>query len=123
MEANVVADRRRFRRFTIILAARYRIENGSDSICRCTIINMNQKGIGIRFHTHETMDVGSQIQLEIYVYEKLKFTNVKGILKWNRKRGNGYSLGVDGGVECDELLDEMQFSKSVQSYPPGYWMV
>ena len=119
MEANEKEDRRRFSRVNILLEARYSVENGNGTMDRCTIINMNHKGIGIRFHTHEVISVGATVYLEIFVSDKLKFTRVKGTLKWNRKRGNGHSAGVDGGIECDELLDEMQLSKSERHYKIG----
>ena len=119
MESNAMEDRRRFSRFGILLEACYSVENESGTMGPCTIINMNHKGIGIRFHTREVIDAGATIYLEIFVSEKLKFTRVKGTLKWNRKRGNGHSAGVDGGIECDELLDEMQLSKSERHYKIG----
>jgi hypothetical protein len=122
MEANAMEDRRRFSRFGILLDARYSVENGSDTMSRCTIINMNHKGIGIRFHTHEVINVGAIVHLEIFVSDKLKFTSVKGKLKWNKKRENGHSAGGDGGIECDKLLDEMQLSQSEKTYPTNNLM-
>ena len=112
MEASAKEDRRRFSRVGILLEARYNLEHVSDTMARCTIINMNHKGIGIRFHTHEVINVGATVHLEIVVSDKLQFTNVKGTLRWNKKRENGNAAGVDGGIECNELLDEMQLSKS-----------
>ena len=119
MESNAMEDRRRFSRFGILLDARYSVENGSSTMGRCTIINMNHKGIGIRLHTNQVIDAVSTVYLEIFASDKLKFTRVKGKLKWNRKRGNGHSAGVDGGIECDELLDEMQLSKSERHFKIG----
>jgi len=120
MEANVMEDRRRFSRVNILLDARYSVENGNGTMDRCTVINMNHKGIGIRFHTHEVISVGATVHLEIFVSDKLKFTNIKGELRWSRKRKNGHSAGVDGGVECNGLLDEMELSKSETTYSTNF---
>ena len=100
-------ERRRFGRFVTQLKAQYILKDSKRDCEECTVINMGRKGIGIRFTPHEKVDIGSIVHLEIFVPEKLKPTNVEAVIKWIEKRGDF----LFGGIECNELLDEMKFSK------------
>jgi len=106
-EENTMKNRRRFGRFETQLKAKYMLKDSSKDWEECTIISMGRKGMGIRFHTREKIDVGSAIRLEVFIPEKSKPTNVQGILKWTMDRGSV----LFGGIESNEILDEMKFSK------------
>ena len=101
-------DKRGFGRFETELKAYYYISNSKDEERNeCTVINMSRKGMGIEITTGKKISVGSTIRLEIFVPEKQKPTVVQGVLKWVEKRKETWSAGI----ECKEVLDEMQFSK------------
>jgi len=100
-------DRRRFGRFETQLKAHYILQDSEKDWKECTVISMSRKGMGIRFHTREKINEGSSIQLKVFVPEKLKPTVVEGVLKWIEEKGNVFF----GGIECNEILDEMKFSK------------
>jgi hypothetical protein len=59
--------------------------------------------MGITFHTTETIQVGSTINLEIRVPSEREPMSVKGTLKWIKQENNEYS----GGIELIEVLDEI----------------
>lgn len=100
-------NRRRFGRFETQLKAQYILKDSQGDWGECTIISMGRKGMGIRFHAHEKIDIGSAIHLEVFVPEKLKPAIVEGVLRWTEERGSI----LFGGIECNEILDEMEFSK------------
>ena len=100
-------DRRRFGRFETQLKAHYISQDSKRDWEECTVISMSRKGVGIRFQKREKINEGSTIHLKVFVPEKLKPTIVEGVLKWIEERGNV----LYGGIECNEILDEMRFSK------------
>ena len=100
-------EKRRFMRFETELEAQYNAQGGKDDWEACTVISMGRKGVGVKFHSQEKVHIGSPIRLRIFVPEKMQPTSVKGVLKWTEERENV----LFGGIECDELLDEMKFSK------------
>jgi len=102
-------DKRGFGRFeTELKAYYYYISNGKDEERNeCTVINMSRKGMGLEIKTDKKINAGSTIRLEIFVPDKRKPTVVQGVLKWVEKRKETWSAGI----ECKEVLDEMQFSK------------
>ena len=101
-------DKRGFGRFETELKAYYYICNGEDEERNeCTVINMSRKGMGLEIKTDKKINAGSTIRLEIFVPDKRKPTVVQGVLKWVEKRKETWSAGI----ECKEVLDEMQFSK------------
>ena len=61
----------------------------------------------LQFHSSIGVKAGVLIRLEIFIPEKLSPIGVEGILRWTDKREDGFF----GGVECNEVLDEMKFSK------------
>ena len=100
-------ERRRFIRFETQLRAQYISQDEEMEWEECTIISMSRKGIGIKFHSNERVYIGSAVRLKIFVPEKVKPAMVEGVLKWTEKRENEFF----GGIESDEILDEMKFSK------------
>ena len=100
-------ERRRFGRFETELRAQYISQDGERDWEECTVISICRKGIGIRFHSCEKINIGTIIRLKIFIPEKVKPTVVEGVLKWKEKRENE----LFGGVESGEILDEMRFSK------------
>ena len=100
-------DSRGFIRFFSQLKAQYVAEDEEKSGEECTIININRKGMGVKFHTDEKMQVGSVIHFEISVSKEFEPVQATGILKWIHE-GENYFVG---GIEFPELLDEDTFAK------------
>ena len=100
-------ETRRYGRFDTQLRAHYSLQKSPRNPGECTVINMSRKGIGVRFHDQEDIDIGTSISLNIFVPEKMNPTSVIGVIKWINKKGKTFVCGI----ECDELLDEMKFSK------------
>ena len=100
-------NKRRFDRFETELKALYNVREHKQEWEQCTIINMSRKGMGLQFHSPAEIPTGISIQLEIFIPEKPKTISVEGVLRWTDRREGG----LFGGVECNEILDEMKFSK------------
>ena len=101
-------NKRKFGRFDTQLEAQYVSKESTGDEGECTVINMSRKGIGVRFHARKKINIGSTINLEVFVPEKLEPANVEGVLKWIEEEKEG---DLVGGIELDEVLDEMKFSK------------
>ena len=101
-------NKRRFGRFDTQLKAQYISQDNERNRQECTVINMSRKGIGIRFHSPEKISVDTNINLEVFIPEKLNPVNVEGVLRWVERKGTV----LFGGIESKEILDEMKFSKS-----------
>ena len=102
-------SRRRFKRFSIKLNAKYIFEDSKKSWEQCTIIDATHKGMGIRFNTPETSNSGSTIHLEILVSKEIEPISLKGTLKWIGEGGNDFV----GGVELKEGLDEITWANII----------
>lgn len=100
-------DGRSFIRFFSQLKARYIAEDKEKDWEECTIINVNRKGMGVKFQTCEKIRVGSTILFEISVPTEFEPVNATGILKWINE-GENYFVG---GIGFSELLDEDTFTK------------
>lgn len=100
-------DGRGFIRFFSQLKARYITEDKEKDWKECTIININRKGMGVKFNTRERINEGSTILFEISVTTEFEPVQATGILKWINE-GENYFVG---GIEFPELLDEDTFAK------------
>lgn len=91
-------------RFSTRLKGRYFIKERGKAWGRCTVFDISRKGMGITFHTAETIPVGTTINIEIDVPTELEPMSVKGTLRWVKP--------VDhesvGGIELTEVLDEIK---------------
>ena len=100
-------DGRGFIRFFSQLKARYITEDIEKDWKECTIINVNRKGMGVKFNTRERINEGSTILFEISVPSELEPVQASGILKWINEGANYFV----GGIEFPELLNEDIFAK------------
>ena len=100
-------DTRKYGRFDTQLKAHYFLEKSKSNLGECTVVNMSRKGVRVRLHTPKDIGIGTTISLNIFVPEKMNPTSVMGVIKWINKKGNDFICGI----ECDEILDEMRFSK------------
>jgi Tfp pilus assembly protein PilZ len=91
-------------RFDTDLKGRYFIKELGQRWGNCTVFDVSRTGMGIKFHTPETIDVGSTITVEIEVPSELEPMSVKGILRWIKPADNEFL----GGIELTEVLDEIK---------------
>lgn len=100
-------ESRGFIRFFSQLKARYVAEDKEAGWEECTVINVNRKGMGVKFNTSEKINEGSTIRFEISVAKEFEPVHATGVLKWINV-GDSYLVG---GIEFHELLDEDTFAK------------
>jgi len=101
-------DRRSiYRFFPPFLKDQYfsREEKGSRE--QCVIFNISRKGVGLKFHTGKTINIGSTIHLEMYVPRESEPIILKGTLKWIEKEGNDFI----GAIELTKGLDDATWAK------------
>lgn len=89
------------------LKAQYFSIEGESSREQCTIYNISRKGVSIKFHTREKINIGSTIHLEMFVPRKSEPISVKGILKWVKRSGDDFT----GGIKLTEELDDVTWAK------------
>jgi Tfp pilus assembly protein PilZ len=100
---NQTEENRLHIRFSTNLNGRYFIEELGENWERCTVFDVSRKGVGIKFHTTETIQVGSTINLEIKVPSEREPMHLRGTLRWIKQEDNEYT----GGIELIEVLDEI----------------
>ncbi len=87
------------------LYARYAIKRTGRALDfvwkECVIVDVGEKGIGIRLHDSEKISPGSTIYLEIDDPRELEPLCLKGTLKWIKKEGRD----CIGGIELDTELE------------------
>ncbi len=99
--------RRIYRFFPPFLNAQYFSREGKGSREQCAIFNISRKGVGLKFHTGKTINIGSTIHLEMYVPGQSEPINLKGTLKWIEKEGNDFI----GAIELTEALGDATWAK------------
>ena len=98
---NTQRERRRYPRYKKQFKAQYITSESKRGSEECTVINASLKGMGVIFHTPETVTVGSTIIIEIPIRGKASPYSIKGKVKWVKKR----ETDSIGGVELDQLFD------------------
>jgi hypothetical protein len=102
-------ERRQLRRFSLKLKAHYTFEDERDNWRECSIIDVTYNGMGLQFHSFETIKVGTPIHLAIVIDQALRPVRIRGVIKWEGK-------GADGcvcGVELGEIMDEVTWNNLV----------
>lgn len=100
---NDTRERREYPRYNKQFRAHYITAECTRGGDECTIINASLKGVGVLFHSAETLKVGTTIILEICIPGQPELYSVKGTLKWVRKR----EYDSIGGIELAELFDAL----------------
>jgi hypothetical protein len=106
---SIMNERRGLRRFSLKLKAHYAFEDKRDNWKDCSIIDVTYSGMGLKFHSLETIKVGTAIHLAIVIDEALRPVRVKGVIKW---RGEGAD-GCVCGVELAEIMDEITWNNLI----------
>ena len=86
-------DSRKFNRFFTLLKAQF-FTDREIGRQKCTVFSVSHKGIGIRFHTCEKINLGSTIFLKIYIDDRLEPLNVNGTLVWIEEMEKDYIGGI-----------------------------
>ena len=71
----------------------------------CTIDKISRKGMGVTFHEKEKINIGSMLQLKIFISKKSEYFTVKGIVKWLMQR----ETNAAGGIELTKVLSETEW--------------
>ena len=100
-------DRRGFRRFDAILNAQYFLNERKEGWRECIATDICHKGVGIKFSTEEKIEVGSAINLEIFVPTELDPINARGVVRRLDKEGNSFV----SGIELNEVIDNSKWGK------------
>ena len=96
-------ERRRYPRYNKQFKAQYITSESKRGSEVCTVINASLKGMGIIFHTRDTIIVGSTIIIDIPIRGKASPYSIRGKIKWVKKR----EVDSIGGVELDQLFDAL----------------
>ena len=91
-------------RFATSLKGRYFIKELGKRWGNCTVFDVSSKGMGVKFHTNETIEVGETITIEIEIPSELEPMSVNGLLRWIKQADNEFV----GGIELTEVLDEIK---------------
>ena len=100
-------DRRKYKRFSTQLIARYLSEN-EEEWKNCTVINIGRGGMGITVYVREKIPMGSSLQLEIIVPAKEEPIKVTGILRWIMEEEE--EMNFSGSIEFTNILDEIELA-------------
>ncbi len=101
-------DRRSYTRHKTKIKAQYYLKGRKEEWAECLILDVSSKGLGITFSTHEKIETGSTVLLEIPIIEGLDPINIAGVLKWIEKKGNEFV----GGIESTEIFDDARLYHS-----------
>ncbi len=96
---NKMENKRKFGRFNTHLKAQYFLNEKKGDGEKCAITDISRRGMGIRFHTRDNIDIGETIYLEIFVPEGKEPISVEGVLKQVNWKGSDFF----GGVEWDQF--------------------
>ena len=106
-EEEKLKDRRKFSRFDTELKAQFVSKESHRGGEECTIIDFSRKGMGVKVHTSEEINVGTNILLEVFIPGELEPIHVKGTIKWVKQIENGFI----SGIELSKGLEEITLSK------------
>ena len=107
MEEAKKEHQRKSIRFFSQLKAHYFLKGKKETGEECTIINISQKGMGVKFHTPNPINIGSTIHLKTFIPTEMEPVSIKGVLVWCEPLSGGQSIG---GVEFVEGLDRDKFA-------------
>ncbi len=102
-----MANTRQHKRYQTHREAHYFLHHTQERGRQCTIINVSRKGMGIIFHTDETLHPGETIRLEVPVRTAFESISVSGMVKWVDKIDSDFI----GGIELTKELNDVKFSK------------
>ncbi|MHC5076930.1 MAG: PilZ domain-containing protein [Planctomycetota bacterium] len=102
-------ERRQLKRFSLKLKAHYTFEDTQENWKECSIIDITNNGMGVKFHSLESVETGTPIHLAIVIDETLRPVRLKGVIKWG---GEGADTSVCG-VELTEIMEEVTWNNLI----------
>ena len=93
---------RRFPRFTTNLEAQYCLKGEKRSWKDCTLATLSRGGVGITFQHFEKVEVDSDLLLEIFFHEECDPIGVKGMIRWIKREGCYFIIGIEVTSESDQ---------------------
>ena len=97
-------DKRKYKRFSIDLSARYLLGDNPKGWKGCSVINISPEGIGIEVYLRERIHIGSTLQIEIIVPTEEKPIKALGILMWINELKE--KMGFVGGIKLVKIDSE-----------------
>lgn len=98
-------DKRKYRRFSILLNARYLEENKRDWH-ECSVTNVSREGMGVGIYSRERIAIGSVLQLEIAVPIQKELISAMGTLMWIKKLNGNPRFNFLGGLMLISMAPE-----------------
>jgi hypothetical protein len=97
-------DKRKFKRFSIDLNAKYLLGGKRREWKGCSLINISREGIGIEVYLRERIRIGTTLEIEIIVPAKEKPIKAMGILMWIKKLKE--KIDFVGGIKLIKIDSE-----------------
>ena len=99
-------DRKNYRRIELQHPARFTIQEENGYWENCTLININQNltGVGVRFHTPETITPGATVTIDVMASDTSGPLFITGTVKWVKQREND----CVGGIELTGITDTLK---------------
>lgn len=90
-------DKRKYKRFSINLKARYLQEDDHQEWKECYVIDISREGMAIEVYLKERIPIRSILHLEIIAPKREKLIKASGILMWIKEfKGNSKSNFIAG---------------------------
>ena len=91
-------DRRKFKRFPVLLNAQY-LEDNKEEWKECSIIDVSREGAGMNVYTKERIYIDTMLQLRIVVPIKKEPIDAVGTLMWIREIEGDPKFNFIGGIK------------------------
>lgn len=98
-------DKRKYRRFSILLNARY-LEANKRDWHECSVTNVSREGMGVGIYSRERIAIGSVLQLEIAVPIQKELISAMGTLMWIKKLNGNPRFNFLGGLMLISMAPE-----------------
>jgi hypothetical protein len=93
---------RRFQRFTTNLEAHFFLKGEKRGWKNCAVTTLGCGGVGIKFQHFEKVEVDSDLLLEIFSHEECDPVGVKGMIRWVKREGCYFIIGIEVTSESDQ---------------------
>jgi hypothetical protein len=98
-------DKRKYRRFPILLTANY-LEEDKGDWHECSVTNVSREGMGVGIYSRERIAIGSVLQLEIAVPIQKELISAMGTLMWIKKLNGNPRFNFVGGLMLIRMAPE-----------------
>ena len=102
-------ERRQLKRFSLTFKAHYTFEDKEENWKECSIVDITNSGMGVKFHALESVVPGTPIHLAIVIDEALRPVRLKGVIKWGEEGAESSVCGV----ELNEIMEEVTWNNLI----------